>query len=387
MDIEDLLYKFLYKFDIESPNRSILESICKQTEKGVALTDRQYALVLKNLTDYKDVLLDNNIILTNINTRLPLRSIDRRKYISIVKTSDALKGTPYEAYKDNWQWIKVRFPFTKKDIVKLQSLHIPPREYIHVRGSHEHFYKLTGANAHAVVKALENRNFIIDADLIEYVSKVSEILDNAHLYNSSLENVIQRIDSPRKETISQMSDLLKADRSLQFGYFVDRSEIKTLTQHIAYRDNIEVPCDPDTWTLQEIVNSVAELKRFPLIVTVDESEALEQVMQIHQAFMPHVDNSLQSVMFRVDNNDIANNQLNLYIKDQELNNWVDNCTKIVYIKKNKLPKPLLESDFTPICSLSKTSIRSHNNVRLYIDSSCDCILHNDKSSSFFNRRY
>ena len=373
MDIEDLLYKFLYDFNIESPNRSILESICKQTEKGVALTDRQYALVLEKLTQHEDVFLANNIILTDLKTRLPLRSINREKYIKIVERNNAL-------------WIKVRFPFAKKDIVKIQSLHIPAREYEHVRSSHEHFYKLTGVNAYAVVDALKNRNFNIDADLVEYVNKVSDVLDNSNLYNSSFENVIQRIDSPWKESLSEMSDLIKADRSLQFGYVVDSVDIQTLTQHIAYRDDIEVTCDPDTWTMQDIVDSIAELKRFPLVVTIDESDAFEQVSQIHNAFSPYVDNSLQSVMFRVDNNDVANNVLNQYIKDHKLNNWVDNRTKIVYIKKNKLPKPLLESDFIPICSLSKTSIRSHNNVRSYIDLNCDCILHNDKSSSFFDRR-
>ena len=373
MDIEDLLYKFLYDFNIESPNRPILESICKQTEKGVALTDRQYALVVEKIKEHEDVFLAENILLDSISTRLPIRSINREKYIKIVERNDAL-------------WINVRFPFAKKDIVKIQSLHISTREYEHIRGSHEHFYKLTPTNAHKVVTALENRNFNIDTDLVNYVDKVSNIMSNEKNYNLSFKNVIQRIDSPWKESLSEMSDLIKADRSLQFGYVVDSVDIQTLTQRIAYRDDIEVTCDPDTWTMQDIVDSIVELKRFPLVVTIDESDAFEQVSQIHNAFLPYVDNSLQSVMFRVDNNDVANSVLNQYIKDHKLNNWVDNRTKIVYIKKNKLPKPLLESDFIPICSLSKTSIRSHNNVRSYIDLNCDCILHNDKSSSFFDRR-
>ena len=47
-----------------------------------------------------------------------------------------------------------------------------------------------------------------------------------------------------------------------------------------------------------------------------------------------------SVLFRLDN-DADGAEFNQYIKRNNLNNLVDNNTKIVYISNNKIPKPML----------------------------------------------
>ena len=96
--------------------------------------------------------------------------------------------------------------------------------------------------------------------------------------------------------------------------------ILDLTKMIAYRTSSSVPADPQTWTMSDIANSINVLNRFPLIVTVDEDDCYQQLIEIHQAFLPYVDDSLQSVMFRVDSNDTKNLELNAYVKNQRLNN-------------------------------------------------------------------
>jgi len=386
MDLENTLYKLLYDVKIETPARSILESICQQTQKDIALTDRQYALVVEKLKPFESEL--DGVLIEHIPTRMPLRSIDRQKYIKIVDHQEA-SGNEYiskylsESFKQNWKWIKVRFPFAKKDIVKIQSLNISSKEYIHHRGSHEHFYKLTPINAFKVVEALKLRNFEVDNALIEYVSKVKDILTAELKYNSSFENVIKRMDASEQEYIHSLTPLQQADRSIRYGYSINKGDVFNLTEMIAYRTDAAVPADPEIWSINDIANSINTLGRFPLIITVDEDECYHQLVEIHQAFVPYVDDSLQSVMFRADSNDIKNTEMNAYVKNQKLNNWVDNNTKIVYIKKNKLPKPLLSSSFLPICCLSKSSIRPHNNVKSYVDMNCDCIIYNDNHVGLF----
>ncbi len=378
MNLENVLHKLLYDIEIESNARPILESICQQTQKDVALTDRQYALVVEKLKPFESEL--ENVCIEDLPTRLPLRSIDRSKYITIVQYPG---DEVYESYKENWKWIKVRFPFNKKDISKIQGLTTSSREYYHVRGSHEHFYKLTPTNAFKVFQALQSRNFEIDNVLIEYVDKIKSILDNQSEYNSSFENIVKRMDKTQREYLYSLTPLQQADRSIRYGYLINNSDAFDLTEMIAYRKDSAVPADPAIWSINDIVSSINTLDRFPLIVTVDEDSCYQQLTEIHQAFLPYVDAELQSVMFRVDSNDLTNIQLNAYVKNQKLNNWVDNRTKIVYIKKNKLPKPLLNSDFLPICCLSKSSIRSHNNVRSYVEINCDCIIYNDNHVGLF----
>jgi hypothetical protein len=379
MNLENVLHKLLYDVKIETPARSILESICQQTQKDIALTDRQYALVVEKLKPFESELDD--VLIEHIPTRMPLRSIDRQKYIKIVDHQET--AARREIFKQDCKWIKVRFPFAKKDIVKIQSLNISSKEYYHVRGSHEHFYKLTPTNAFKVVEALKLRNFEIDNVLIEYVSKVKDILTTELKYNSSFENVTKRMDVAEQEYIHSLTPLQQVDRSIRYGYSINKGDAFNLTEMIAYRTDAAVPADPAMWSINDIASSINTLDRFPLIVTVDEDDCYRQLTEIHQAFLPYVNDELQSVMFRVDSNDIQNHQLNAYVKNQKLNNWVDNRTKIVYIKKNKLPKPLLSSSFLPICCLSKSSIRSHNNVKSYVEINCDCIIYNDNHVGLF----
>ena len=90
---------------------AIYFSIYKQTVRGLGLTDRQYALVLKKIQEFVSV--------EDLPTKIPLRTIDRSKYIKLVDTANVYgQDTVYESYKSKWKWIKVRFPFSKKDIVR-----------------------------------------------------------------------------------------------------------------------------------------------------------------------------------------------------------------------------------------------------------------------------
>lgn len=372
--IEDYLeYICNEKLDSLKSIDAIYFSIYKQTVRGLGLTDRQYVLVTNKLAEY----IDHDV--SKLPTRIPLREIDRSKYLKIVDTVDVYTDSPYESYKKNWKWIKVRFPFSKKDIVRIDSIQITHSEYVHKKGSHEHYYKFTPKNVYSVVHALQNRNFDIEQDLLDYYKKVEKIK------NSNFDVFDYCLPEEVKNTISSMNKTMYADRSLRYGYKIENVYSDTLIDTIAYRQNREVCIDPKKYNMQSIVETIQELQRFPLLVLIDEDTSFIQLKQIHSELNKIVDNKYQSVLFRIDNKDENNCNVNDYIKHNELNNWVDKSTKVVYIKKNKLPKVLLQADFHPICALAKTSTRCNNNVRLYMQSFCDCILYHDQSLSLFGR--
>jgi len=369
---EYLEYLCNEKLDSLQSVDAIYFSIYKQTVRGLGLTDRQYALVLKKVQQY--------VTVDDLPTKIPLRSIDRSKYVKLVETVDVYgQDTVYDSYKTKWKWIKVRFPFSKKDIVKIDSIQISHLEYFHKKGSHEHYYKFTAKNLYNIISALKTRNFEIEQQLLDYYKKVENIKNTKFdLFETCLPEDI-------KQHILSMDKTIYADRSLRYGYNVEYVYSDTLIDTIAYRKQREVCLDPKVHTMQNIVETINQLERFPLIVLIDEDTSFLQLRQIHTELSKVVDNKYQSVLFRIDNKDENNCTVNDYIKDNELNNWVDNSTKVVYIKKNKLPKVLLQADFRPICALAKTSTRCNKNVRLYMQSYCDCILYNDQSLSLFRR--
>ena len=356
---------------------AIYFSIYKQTVRGIGLTDRQYNLVKNKIKEY--VSIDDNI-----ECRIPLRVIDRSKYIKIVDTNEVYENTVYESYKSNFKWIKIRFPFSKKNIVKIDALKfkIGSKFYVHQKGSHVHYFKLENDNLHQIVESFAN--FDLDKEVVDIYNQQKEIKNSMFDYVPYLsrDNKLENLD------LDAESNFLKnIDNSIRYGYFVPQHNTPvTLTEKIAYRNNQLMYIDPDEYTIEDILQSLNILERYPIVVLVDNDNPFEQIQSVHAA-LENVDNSEQSVLFRVDSSDTKNIQLNQYIKDNNLNNWVDENTKVVYIKKTKLPKILLKANFKPKCALSLTSIRSHKTVSTFCVFNCDCYIMLDNMQNMFFRGF
>jgi hypothetical protein len=383
--IEDILHYYVDTIGINNTDSSILTSISRQCKKGIALTDRQYELVKNKLLANKE-LFEN--IEDSLQPRLPLRQIDRSKYITLVTHAEvAGDRTPYESYKENWVWIKIRFPFAKKLIVKLEDVKTKIKSrhpYHHTKGTHEHYFKLSGNAVYWLIEAFGNSNFEIDDRVIEYYNSSKQIVENSAKYRIEYSNgKFKNLPDNAADNVKNLNELCVADRQIRYGYTVEKpNHNNTLQEQIAYREQPDVYIDPSLYSIDQIANSIKLLNRLPLVVLIDDGNQYDQVKTIHQAFN-FVDNSLQSVLFRVDNESTYN--LNDYIKEHSLNNWVDKDTKIVYIKKNQLPKLMLSSDFRPITAFALKSYRSNTNVESYIKFNCDLLVFHDVEKSIIGR--
>ena len=76
----------------------------------------------------------------------------------------------------------------------------------------------------------------------------------------------------------------------------------------------------------------------------------------------------------MDNDDDDGYNFNAYVKKNNLNSPLDKDTKIVYINNNKLPKPLIASNWLPEVTILYGNSRTSTNVQLYINS-CDLVIH------------
>ena len=396
--IEDILHILVDTIGIKDSDNAILTSISRQCKKGIALTDRQFELVKTKLQDNVELFSEYDFDFDNFQSRLPLREIDRSKYVKLVNTAEAYGNAPYESSKENWMWIKVRFPFSKKDIVAIESVtqmvskRGRRREYMHNKGSHEHYFKYNAYTIYFIVNLLKNRSFEIDDSLIEVYNKVKELLENKQQYIPSVvDNKLINVHNDALNLIIEdvtdtQNELLLKDRSIRYGYFFNNyNNSGSLKDTVVCRDKPDVLINPDRYNINQIAEVVYELNRFPLVVIIDQENCCDQLLEIHKAFSYLVEDTQQSVLFRVDSNDGKNSYLNDYIRDQNLNNWVDKNTKIVYIKKNKLPKALLTSDFRPCAALGKTSMRNNAQVDTYINFHCDLIMYHDNQENLFGK--
>lgn len=392
MYIEDILHTLVDSIELDSDVKPILTSISRQVKKGNALTDRQHALIKTKLLDYKDK-FDFDIEPYVDTLRLPLREVDRSQYLSIVSTEERQTKNPYPSSQKNWKWIKVRFPFTKKTIQLIEKLASSHRKlYAHDRGTHEHYFRLTESTVRDVVRAFINKQFEIDSTLIEYYNQIVEIESQSadYLATASAES-LTNLHSGAVKLISKeigdinSSNLIKlVDRRRRYG--IDNVQLlpssDTLAEKIAFRNNIVLNVDPQLHDMNAVVESLIDLDRFPLLIAIDVDNELTQLSKVYDAFSNVVPANQQSVLFRTDNTSDKYN-VNNFIHDKKLNNWVDKSTKIVYISKSKLPKLLLKGEWTPCAVLMLTSTRCHTHVDYYINDRCDLILYHDKETSLF----
>ena len=103
-------------------------------------------------------------------------------------------------------------------------------------------------------------------------------------------------------------------------------------------------------------------------------QEIDGLINTHQSFKNIIFDENISVLFRLDNDDDDGYNFNAYVKKNNLNSPLDKDTKIVYINNNKLPKPLIASNWLPEVTILYGNSRTSTNVQLYINS-CDLVIH------------
>ena len=388
-----------HKIEIESSDATIMYSIARQVFKGTALTDRQYALVKEKLPKYEDQYTNLGYDIANAieNLRMPLRQIDRSKYIKIVSHSDMIGPNDiYESYKNDWKWIKVRFPFSKKLIVRIDNIvnNIDSRFYHHKKGSHEHYFYFNEMNTQEVVDALKDNEFEIQQEISDLFEQTNYIKTNPQnyvpgVYNYKLLNlepkavdyITSTVGTPNKDNLA-----LFKDRQDVFGlHYFDQTalqeslnQLNVLSKKIATREKSNVLVQPSKYNLDRVAESLIELDRFPLLVVLSETNPLEELHHVHSCFKGFIEPNKSSVLFRLDNS--KNSEFNEYIKNNNLNATLDKNVKIVYINNSKIPKPLLQSDWAPSTVLLLSSVRLNQKHGIYVNET-DLVIHHDENMS------
>lgn len=363
---------------------TIMSSIARQVFREKALTDRQFNLMSNKLLDYKEQFEINgyeNFDEAIHTLRQPLREIDRSKYIKIVDEPNSKE-----------RWIKVRFPFSKKLIAKLQSVvyKISSQKYRHAAKSHEHFFLFDEKNVRLLLDVFSQNDFTIQNDLIKFYNKINKIFNNPQdnipcIFDNTIKNVSENVLDIIKKDVPDLNVKKVCDRRFRYG-ITNINYLPTndsLEEHIISRESIDVVIKPSVYNLDTVVSSILSLDRFPLLIVVSADNPYRDLVSLHSALSKVIDNSKQSVLFRFDKFDIGNE----YIKHHSLNNWVDRNTKVVYIIDNKFPKILLSSDWRPITSLifrsSISNQRKH--IMSYIDQTSDLILFREETISPFRK--
>lgn len=383
-----------FGFHLKTEDATILISIAKQLSKGIAMTDRQYALVKKKLSEYETQFDDKNIDVISISENLlyELREIDRSHWIKVLHWKDE-------------DILGIRFPFNKKVIKHLDELKKLQKTAGLAFKENTHYFKLNLKNIYNLVRIAKrfDNKFDIQSPILDVYEQLKKFDENVEdyvsgIYNLKLKNLPDSvIDTLENELgpVSKENYHLYYDRRLLYGIenfdnIIDDIIMKqpVLVQQLLKRDSGQVIVKKEKFNLNNVCEAIYDLKRFPIIVVLSDKTAHDQLVETYRCFRNFIADKEISVLFRHD----GQSEFNNFIKENKINNPVDKSTKVVYINNKKLPKPLLKAEFTPRCSLCLDgSSLSYNHVMQYIQNLDLQIILDDKGSigswSRFDRKY
>lgn len=381
--------------EIESSDKGLIYSLARQTVRGTAYTDRQRELAISKATHYKSILEEVDIDVTTSVTqlRMPLRSIDRSRWIKLKNQMQSL--IPFN--NPDEQYIAVRFSFQKNLISALENINSKPIHYDKINKTH--YFEYNERTLHNVVSALTNKGFEIQPELQERY-EILEMMNNnkknyvpgiyslklKNLHAKAIDYAISTIGSPDVDNLAMYKD---RDQLLGITHFDEDDlnnsirKLTTLSQKIVKRKSSNILINSDEHVFDRVAESILELNRYPLLVVLNDETELENLQKVHQSFRNIFSNDDFCSLYRKENISPGNTEFNEYIKQNKLNNSLAIKSKVVYTSINKMSKVMLKSEWRPQAAILMGSRRS-TKVDQFLQE-LDLVIHYDTDVSPFRK--
>jgi hypothetical protein len=344
-------------------DKSVIFSMSSQLLKStpLALTEKQASLLLSifqnNMELYKDI-PNYEFLVNNPIYKYPFRALELEKKIYL----DENEGKKY---------IRVKLPFDKK-INKIFSTYRGDYTFV----NREKFFYLTDKNIYGIIEYLKEFEFEIDPTLHLWYNEIKEIKDNFEEYKpivdyvdntlvlrNSHKSVVNYFNKNRSNSI--IPDIFLA-RSLGL------SPSKQLTEQISSISNDELvqnmlKLDGSTCSLSENINlktAIDAIQQWPILVVLTDERNLHTTLDGWYKMFKSIGVSKKemTVLFRSQ----MNKKFNELIKQNSLNNMLDENTKVVFVK-SKLPKVLYRTGFKPKFIITSGMYFSHTSIQKLIE--------------------
>ena len=351
-------------FKLAVENQKVLYSIGSQVYRGKALTQKQHDLVKKLLLEwYDDQFNQQGINLHKHVDRLrePYREVDKSHWVKRLT-------------KDNTTYIGIRFPFSNTVIEHINDLKKnTDTEYFYDKHVHNFIW-----NENNVYKVMSIANkfkerFDIDPDIQQYYNELVELhMNKKEIVPGIIDYKFRNINEELKNYLDSRYPIVDKnnivgiwDKRRLYGLHlfenIDISNYSVLGQKLLERKNGNIVIRSEVWNIDQILNALYEIERFPIIIALDpDSEPFDHLTTIYNSIKGYVDQKNISVMFRLDNKN--NEEFNQFIRDKRLNNSVDSNTQVVIVNRKKITKPIIKSQWQPVCMLTFGQSRGYGSI-------------------------
>jgi hypothetical protein len=350
---------------LDTADIRLLTSLKKQLAQKIPLTDRQLDLSLKKIEKYRENLEKCNVDVDHILTvkplKWPLRVIDRTQSVEI--ETDSATNKPV---------IVVKYVFSKKFA-----------EFWAKVEEHTSTYNRTDKGVkkipysekclHLVVQGLVKMNFTISSEVQEIYEKIEKVLENPENFvpyldyaentvvlknlNSKCENaIVEKFGQRYKCSIFEYVDYAKSLgvtlKTQNLIKYLSENAPSVLTKKISIENSTRYRLYPEDYSLEELFSAVDTFNQWPLVIVVEENDqVLSIVSKMVNELSKIIPKEKINVFFRLKNEQPEYDKFNHFIRDNGLNNYIDSTTKVVFISRGRIPKPLLKANWKPTTAI------------------------------------
>jgi hypothetical protein len=328
---------------VETRDKRVLISMAKQLQSGAFLTKNQGSLLLKILKENQQH-LNVNVDFESPLWSKPFRVIEQIRTITV-----------------NNNTIVINFTFNKKlrDLMAVLSKEVTG--FFTNSATKTHTAPLTEENIYLVLSMLKSYQFKIDDTLKSYYEEITKIKQSNNDY-FKFENLNEKIRSKIEKHIDVSNDLLLADRRIMFQYFSDNAKGTSLSAKIANRKSSRIYIDPIN-SIESVFSALSDLKRFPVMLVFNQHN-LKDCVQLLNNILPELKKRKTGVYFRFDGKDAEFNNI---VKENNLNQRLDNTTEVVIISHNQLPKFLIKEKWVPESVIAFSTSFTNSKVSVYCE--------------------
>ena len=350
----------------------ILASLSKQMAANIYVTERQADLAIKIIGENIKHLLQLSEIIKNPKWDNSFRIIQRFKYLHLVKNTNP----------DRF-FIEIGFNHTKTFTKKLDELKNKLSTPLTRIKNNVWQIPYSELDLYHLVELVKSQNFEISPEILEAHREIFEILkqenkDKIYIDIDASENLKNRVSNEVGEIVN--TNILLEDRKIGYQYeifdsFFQKKSEKNLIEKIATRTGPQIFISSKTHELNDVVSSLQELNRFPMLVIFDSlPEKSEKNLKIlRNSLIENNVNEGVGIYFR-HNNDQNGKPFNEQISQFQYNQPLNNNTVIAGITNLKIPKFLLKLKWQPKSVLVLAQVLGSNRVKLLTDY-CDLVIH------------
>lgn len=358
---------------------NILHSFDSQISSGLSLTEKQQILAVRILKKYSEEISkvlskQVDIFLENPQFRFPPRSITHLKTVKLFKDQENKRSL-----------IRVSFPFDEKlvDDIKIYKKETTKRRMSYVRLNSEEIswnprsrsweFHLREEHVDWLTSKLSSEGFVFDHELMDFSKEINKVKSQLENYipmvifdgkNFKFSNTHKNIPQPQNDNLLEVLFFAKKYGIDTWDDSIDQALnddlINPLTKFILTKKlGLEIDIDPNNVKLDNLADTINYVGN--TVFVIPGGDEYNMLKLSHQCLLNMgITNEQMTVLFRLDGNNgkICND----YVKENQLNNPIDEKIKIFFIS-TKVPKPLLKTSTTIDCIINLGSTTVHYTLK------------------------